>query len=231
MGKPIALLYNNKSKNYILNEPWLVAIVQFVFSCISKVLAPIFWMSLVVEPGVGVNQINGKVIILANHKSYFDPLIVANSFPMWSRLRPIYFFSKDELFVKPVSRLFFLLGGAFPVFYGSGMENSLAIPQGLLRAGQTVLIFPEGRCIRDESLGEGFLGAATLALNNPDACIVPMAIRGAYKIGWRFMRVPKVPVKIGEPFTLADLGFDSTTDPKVVTKKFMERIKSIYDTI
>ncbi len=228
MNKPISLEYNQTTRNYIVNIFWVVAVFQFVLNLLSKALSPIFWMRLEVQFEKDQSQFQGKTIIIANHKSYFDPLIVANSVPMWSRLRPIYFFSKDQLFIKPISRLFFLLSGAFPVFYGAGMENSLNIPKLLLNNNQTVLIFPEGRCIRDESLGEGFLGAATLALAEPDAQIIPMAIRGAYKIGWKFLNVPKVSVKIGSGFSLANIN---STDPREITKVFMERIKSLYDTI
>jgi hypothetical protein len=40
------------------------------------------------------------LLVVANHKSYFDPLIVAGVLPLFYKYRPVYFFSKDELFLE-----------------------------------------------------------------------------------------------------------------------------------
>lgn len=230
-NKPLALPETLRQVD-IVSESVFVGVIQSVFTLISRMLMPTFWAKIrVVTPAPRLVPGSG-ILLLANHKSYYDPLIVGNALPFWSNVRPIRFFSKDELFLKPLSRLFFSLGGAFPAYYGAGLDRSLRIPKRLLEAGQTVLIFPEGRCIRDESLGEGRVGAATLALMTENTRIVPIAIRGAYKIRWGFLKLPEVRVAFGQSYTLSELISSSThITPEELTALLMSKIEELYNQI
>ncbi len=228
-NKPLALPESLRDVDMVA-KPTFVGVVQFIFTIISRILMPLFWARIrVVHPVTPVPAGTG-VLLLANHKSYYDPLVVANSLPFWSRLRPIRFFSKDELFLKPLSRFFFTLGGAFPAYYGAGLDRSLRIPKRLLEAGESVLIFPEGRCIREENLGEGKIGAAMLARMTPGVRIIPMGIRGAYRIRWGFLKLPEVRVAFGTPFTLEERGLVQST-PEELTTMLMAEIQAVYDQI
>lgn len=226
-SKPLALPEELRGID-IVSESALVGVLQSVFTLISRILMPLFWARIRVVTPVPQVEKGAGVLLLANHKSYYDPLIVGNAIPFWSRLRPLRFFSKDELFLKPVSRTFFRFGGAFPAYYGAGLDRSLRIPRRLLDAGQTVLIFPEGRCVRDESLGEGKIGAAMLARMSPDVTIIPMGIRGAYKIRWGFLKLPEVRVAYGAAFQLADVGCTADTPAEEITQLFMAKIAEAY---
>ncbi len=230
-NKPLALPETLRQVD-IVSESVFVGVLQSVFTVISRILMPLFWAKIrVVTPAPRLAPGPGT-LLLANHKSYYDPLVVGNALPFWSSFRPIRFFSKDELFLKPLSRLFFSLGGAFPAYYGAGLDRSLRIPKRLLEAGQTVLIFPEGRCVRDESLGEGRIGAATLALMTENVRIVPMAIRGAYKIRWGFLKLPEVRVAFGKSYTLDELvGPGGRATPEELTVLLMSKIEELYNQI
>lgn len=229
-NKPLSLPEHMRSAD-IVSDSVFVSIIQRLFTAISLVLMPLFWARIRVVRPLPQLAPGAGTLLLANHKSYYDPLVVGNTLPFWSRQRPIRFFSKDELFLKPVSRFFFTLGGAFPAYYGAGLERSLRIPKRLLERGETVLIFPEGRCVRDETLGEGRIGAATLALMTPGIRIVPIAIRGAYKIRWGFLKLPEVRVAFGAAFTLEDLTAGGGSSPEEITQLLMLKIQEIYDEI
>ncbi len=226
MNKPLALPEIEWNKD-IVSSKTVSGFVQFVFTAISKVLMPIFWAHIEVlnQPP---KQSTAGILLLANHKSYYDALIVGNSFPLFSKFRPIRFFSKDELFLKPLSRLFFTLAGAFPAYYGAGLARSLKIPKRLLEQNQVVCMFPEGRCVRDETLGEGKTGAAVLAQMVQGVKIVPMGIRGAYKIRWGFLKLPTVRVAFGEPFALRDKIDVTTATKEQITELFMAEIAAVY---
>ncbi len=227
MNKPLALPESERNKDIVRGKA-ISGFVQFVFTAISKVLMPLFWAHIEV-----VHQPPAKggtgMLLLANHKSYYDALIVGNSFPLFSKFRPIRFFSKDELFLKPLSRLFFTTAGAFPAYYGAGLARSLKIPKKLLEQNQVVCMFPEGRCVRDETLGEGRVGAAALAQMVQGVTIVPMGIRGAYKIRWGFLRLPTARVAFGKPFLLRDKIDVQTATKEQITQLFMAEIATVYN--
>ncbi len=230
MNKPLTLPETERTKDIVANAA-LSTVVQFACSAISKVLMPLFWARLRVTTPLPEKPTGEGLLLLANHKSYYDPLVVANTLPLFSRLRPIRFFSKDELFIKPLSRLFFTAAGAFPAYYGAGIERSLKIPKQLLEQNQVVLMFPEGRCVRDEALGEGKTGAAVLAQMVQGVKIVPMGIRGAYKIRWGFLKLPTVRVAFGQPFLLRDKIDVETATKEQITELFMAEIAAVYEQI
>ncbi len=201
-------------------EPrWLqigVAVTQKVSLWISKIIMPIFWARLDVDFEASFTK-SGPVLVVVNHKSYYDPLVVANALSYNPSLFPVRYFAKDQLFYNQFGSWFYRFMGCVPVFYKQGLERSLAVPKALLNAGQTLIIFPEGRCVRDETLGEFRAGAAALALQVPNLTVLPMAISHTYRIKWRFLRVPKVRVRVGKPFTLKDkdLAVGENLDPVI----------------
>lgn len=203
--------------------------VQFVIRLGSRILVRLLSRLTIEGRENFVKIAPGPLLIIANHKSYYDPTVIAAALPFFSSFNPLRFIAKDEFFMRPFMAFIFNLMGAFPARQGQGIDRSLELPERILRAGGTVVFFPEGSCIRDDSLGEGKIGAALLATRVPGLTILPMAIFGAYRIsGLRFSR-PNVVIKIGEPFQLPNKGTEP--DPKDLATDFMHRIKSNYLTI
>ncbi len=141
----------------------------------------------------------GPAIVVSNHPSDVDPILLAVSFP-----RTLHFMADAVQFrrgfVGPVIRRL----AAFPIDKGSPDRRSLETALGLLRRGEVVALFPEGDLYRQSDPqvfgpGIGFLAARS------GAPVIPVCISGAERI-WDGRRVhwPYVTVRAGTA-----LRFDS----------------------
>lgn len=105
------------------------------------------------------------IIVVANHISYWDPLVIGCSLN-----RRIYFMAKAQLFN------YFVLGsiitklGAFPVQREGADRSSIRRALELLSAGKVVGIFPEGTRSKTGEMLNPHLGAAMLALKGGCHC-------------------------------------------------------------
>lgn len=81
----------------------------------------------------------GGLLLLANHISDLDPIVVQAACP-----RHIFFISKSELFEMPSIAWFLRWWRAFPVRRGEPDRASLKHAIHLLQMGKVVCIFPEG---------------------------------------------------------------------------------------
>ena len=89
----------------------------------------------------------GGLLIIANHISDFDPVALQYGCP-----RPIHYMAKQELFedrrIAGLMRFF----NAFPVRQGEPDKAALRHAIDLLRAGECVGIFPEGKLSETDEL-------------------------------------------------------------------------------
>ncbi len=146
----------------------------------------------------GVENIpdDSGAVIAPNHVSYADPPMVAACLP-----RRTYFMAKRELFEVPLFGWFIHRMYAFPVERGSSDTTAIRYAINLVRAGELVIVFPEGTRSKDGTIGEGNLGAAIIA-GRAGAPIIPCAIVGTDVMlprGAKFLRRAKIYVAFGEP--------------------------------
>lgn len=121
---------------------------------------------------------SGAVIICPNHISNFDPPLVASAS---RKIRSISFMAKSELFkFKLLSRALHSLG-AFPVKRGEADRNALKTSLEILRNDGCLGIFPEGTR-RKIGNTEGFSSGATSLALKSNAPIIPVSIKGDYKL-------------------------------------------------
>jgi 1-acyl-sn-glycerol-3-phosphate acyltransferase len=189
-----------------LNPPtkWEIALyktVQFFMRLLGRLMLSSL-ANIEIYGKENTKGLKGPLLILSNHKSYLDPLLIGCSLPLFSKIYPLRFIAKDPLFQKPISRIIFQAMGTFPTFYGSGLDKSLEMPSLVLKQNGTVVFFPEGRCVRGRELAPLKQGAATLIERFPNVPVLPVAIHNSYqlkRIPFFLMR-PTVKICFGKAF-------------------------------
>lgn len=159
------------------------------------------WVHFEVE-GTDNIPAEGPAIIVANHRSYFDPLAIG--YALGRVNRPVRFLGKKEVFDAPlVGQVVSALGG-IRVDRGSGSDEPLAAAAEALAAGELVAIMPQGTIPRGRALYDpelkGRWGAAKLA-GLSGAPVVPIGLWGTEKVWPRNSRTPNV-LAIGHPPTV-----------------------------
>lgn len=137
----------------------------------------------------------GALIIVSNHASDFDPLIVANC-----ANRPVAFMAKEELFRIPVLSQAIRIYGAYPVKRGASDRQALRSAMATLEQGWATGIFLQGTRTPDGKITEPKLGAALIAAK-AQVPLMPVSIWGTDQIlpkGAKFPRLHPVTIRVGE---------------------------------
>ena len=153
-------------------------------------------------------------IVVANHRSYFDP--VALGLAVAQAGRSLRFLGKKEVFEAPVVGSLARAMGAIRVDRGSATAgDSLRLAARAIAAGDLVGIMPQGTIPRGRDFFDpvlkGKTGAARLA-GLTKAPVIPVGMWGTEKLWPRSSRVPRlwnvtnpplVTIRVGEPVSLA----------------------------
>ena len=141
----------------------------------------------------------GGMLLAANHQSYMDPVFVG------LRLQQeLHFMARKSLFRNPLFGGLLRFLNAFEVNRDSADLNAVRRAIGLLRGGNTLLVFPEGTRTRNGKIGELKAGISLLA-GRADVPVVPVLIEGAFEAwpkGQLFPGLGRIRVTFGEPFRL-----------------------------
>jgi 1-acyl-sn-glycerol-3-phosphate acyltransferase len=173
------------------------------------------------------NLPEGGFVLAPNHVSNLDPWPLG--IPLWPR-RQLNWMAKSELY-KPVVGTLISWGGAFPVRRGEGDEGAIETAVERVRAGNIVVIFPEGTR-KEKGLIKKWesrprTGAARVALR-AGAPLVPAAIGGTD----RLLRLGPLRVVYGPPVDLAGLdGDDEREAAKEATDRLMADIEKLKATL
>ncbi len=140
----------------------------------------------------------GGVLLCPNHISDCDPPAIFVTTP-----RRAWFLGKRELFTIPVLGWLFAHFQGFPITRDSADRAALRRIEALLKAGQPVVVFPEGRLSEDGTLQRVQPGAALLSLRT-GAPIVPVRIQNTsrvvpYGAVWPRFSPVRVQVTYGPP--------------------------------
>ena len=115
---------------------------------------------------------DGPLIITPNHQTYADPPLV--TIPV---RRPIFYMAWSQLFTVPVFSRFIRRLRAFPVDIDKSDAQAVREAVRLLRAGEALMIFPEGGRTPDGRLQPFKLGAFRLAVTHKTP-VLPVTIAG-----------------------------------------------------
>ncbi|HAL63001.1 MAG TPA: 1-acyl-sn-glycerol-3-phosphate acyltransferase [Clostridiales bacterium] len=165
---------------------------------------------------VGLENVpkSGGVIYAANHKSCYDPIVIAAT-----SKRQLTFMGKKELFkFKPFGYILRSLG-AFPVNRGKGDVGAVKTGLTILKQEKVMMIFPEGKRIDRGEVVPAKPGVAMFAIH-AKVPVVPIKVEGEY----RFMH--KLKIIYGKP-----MYFDEYYGQKLSSEKLQVLSQNILDTI
>jgi 1-acyl-sn-glycerol-3-phosphate acyltransferase len=145
----------------------------------------------------------GGVLVVSNHQSHLDPMLVGIGCP-----RRLNYVARETLFrFAPFGWLIHSVG-AFPIDRDGiglgGIKESLK----RLKRGEMVLIFPEGTRSRDGRMAPFRPGFTALAVRS-GAAILPVAVDGAFQVWPRWRRFPgrgRIRVHYGAPILPAEIA-------------------------
>ena len=140
----------------------------------------------------------GTSIAVANHPSWIDPLVLASVLPQSFHFVAAEVLEHQGLNGFVLRRLGHQFVERHERLHGVADADRLA---GLVRAGQSLVIFPEGRLARAPGLRSFHMGAFVVAAET-GVPVVPVAIRGTRAIlrpEHHFPRRGAVDIAVGEP--------------------------------
>lgn len=129
--------------------------------------------------GLELIPLKGPAILVCNHVSYVDALLLAGAVR-----RPICFVMYKPIYELPVLNFIFRTGGAIlicskgedPAAYQRAME----MIDEALNKGQLLCLFPEGKLTKDGEISTYKKGIEQILARNP-VPVVPMALQGLWK--------------------------------------------------
>ena len=142
----------------------------------------------------------GPLVVCANHFATLDPPMVPAFLPRadtWNM-------AKSEYFRKPLMRWIFTRYHAFPVVRHSADRAALRRAFDLLKAGEVLIIYPEGTRVESGELATPEPGAGFIA-QKAGCPVLPVALTGTREClpkGARWPRRVPVTLRFGEPFLL-----------------------------
>ena len=149
----------------------------------------------------------GPAIVVANHRSYFDPVVLGLAVLRSGRLPR--FLGKKEVLDAPVLGAFAKAAGTIRVDRGSGSDEPLRRATQALDAGEVIVIMPQGTIPRGEEFFDPILkgktGAARLAAMT-QAPVIPVGLWGTELVWPRSERVPRLWNLLRPPRVTANVG-------------------------
>ncbi|WP_394210571.1 MFS transporter [Enterovibrio calviensis] len=117
----------------------------------------------------------GGALLVSNHVSYVDALLLAGACP-----RPIRFVMDEDYYHLPVLHYFFRTTRVIPIKLTSGsIRCALNQVKQQLEAGELVCIFPEGQLTSDGDM-QPFKRGIDLILKQTPVPVIPIALKGLW---------------------------------------------------
>jgi putative phosphoserine phosphatase/1-acylglycerol-3-phosphate O-acyltransferase len=162
----------------------------------------------------------GPAIVVFNHRSYFDPTVMA--LVIAKAGRNVRGLGKKEVFDVPLVGRILTASGGIRVDRGTGSDEPLDAAIAAIEAGELLMIAPEGTIPRGPAFFEPVLkgrwGAARIAAATR-APVIPVGLWGTEKVWPRSSRLPRlslgdrplVTATVGAPVELAYRSADADT--------------------
>lgn len=227
------LTHKNPDKIQSHISPWLAPLI-YPLGC--RVVMPFFFGRIEVAGQENIPQ-TGPVLLAPTHRSRWDPLILGYATGRLVSGRDLRFMVTANEYYRPIQGWFIRQMGGFPIDLEHRGVSSLRHSVELLRAGEMVVIFPEGapngKIYRGETVHPIKRGIARIALDvesaQPDSKIkiLPISIKYSQPIpSWG----SDVAVKIGEPIDVAQYSSTSLKKSSIKLTSVLETaLKELYE--
>ena len=206
----------------------------FHYTILQILREPLFWLSKLLTSIYFRTTISGSpsparprkpLIIIANHASHLDSVVIANALPPTMR-RSLRIAGAYDHFFSGRSRIKGLLLQLFlPVFgfhRNKDIFENMRILQEVFRDDTPLLLFPEGTRARDGKLGP-FKAGIGLIVSHYGADVLPLYIEGAHKLWPSGSPLPR-PGAVKLHFN-PTISFAPDTSPTAITKQLEEYYK------
>jgi hypothetical protein len=160
------------------------AVALFIFNLVPEfIMRLLIW--LLVNAAYRVKKLDldnipdrGPVVLICNHVSFLDALVLAGSIR-----RPIRYVMYYRIFQVPILSFIFKTAQAIPIAGKNEnpelMQNAFDQVSDALKNGEVVCIFPEGKITETGELGE-FKAGVIKVLERDPVPTVPIALRGLW---------------------------------------------------
>ncbi len=166
----------------------------------------------------------GDYMLVANHRTNFDPLFVVAGV----KRNQVCFMAKAELFSNGFQRWLFKHLGAFPVERGKGDSGALDWAQTVVREGKILGMFPEGTRSKDGKPLRPKSGAAMIAMQT-GTDVLPCAVCFGPELKFR----TRVVIRYGKLLQNSELGFtpgaNSPREIKDVSRRIMAQVVQLLE--
>ena len=202
------------------NQSWLIANLRRVSLAVWLLPLTRLFAWIKVDGLDHVTTFAGPVVFAANHQSYIDPSVILAALPRARRHRVVTAMSKEFFAAhfhpaghprwrRITNSLSYYLSttfyNAFPLPQReTGTRHALRYASELIGAGNSLIIFPEGRRRAGDAIASFQPGAAMLAARL-DVPVIPVRLRGVDLVlgqGQRMARPGRVTVRFGPPLHL-----------------------------
>ena len=159
-------------------------VAMYIFSLVPEFLMR-FLVWLLIHTihrvrGINIERIpsEGPAVLVCNHVSYLDALVIAAYAP-----RPIRFVMDNRIFNIPLFSWIFRTAKAIPISSAKEdpwvMEHAFVDIAKALHEGELVCIFPEGKLTQNGEINAFKAGVQTILERTP-VPVIPMALRGLW---------------------------------------------------
>ncbi|MDE2489481.1 MAG: 1-acyl-sn-glycerol-3-phosphate acyltransferase, partial [Elusimicrobia bacterium] len=155
------------------------------YRALRRLVAPFLRLGYAVSVEGRENLPDGPVVLVPNHVSYLDPVLVS-----YAAARPMRYLMARELYETRGARGLLRSLGVIPISHKDpkpAIEESLNRARRSLAAGESVAIFPEGHLTRDGEL-DVFRGGFSRIARGLGVPVVPVRVDGMW--GSAFSRGP-----------------------------------------
>ena len=179
----------------------------------------------------GVHHIprEGGVLLVSNHVSFLDPVIVGSA-----ASREVHYMARSNAFEIPGLGKLIATYNAYPVNRGAADLKALRNTISLLKEGNVVLIFPEGTRSVDGTLGKARDGACFIA-HRAGVPTIPVFHSGAERMlprNSKRLRRSKLTVVFGAPLELTAEGFETKREMyQQMGNQIMEAIADLRESL